>query len=91
MHAGYTYLDATVLKSFSSDALDALGVGATINPKYPGIAIGVNSPLVGQRPFRRAPQTGYAVLQYNGTKWECCDQGRDELEVGRFDVYLKRG
>ena len=69
VHAGYTYLDATVLQSFSSDALNALGGVPTANPNYPGVAIGVSSPLVGQRPFRRAPQTGYAVLQYNGNKW----------------------
>jgi iron complex outermembrane receptor protein/vitamin B12 transporter len=69
VHAGYSYLDSTVLQSFSGDALDALSGAATINPKYPGVAIGISSPLVGQRPFRRPPHTGYAVLQYNGTKW----------------------
>ena len=69
VHAGYTYLNATVLTSLATDALNALGGVTTVNPKYPGIAIGVNSPLVGQRPFRRAPQTGYAVLQYSGSRW----------------------
>ncbi len=75
IHAGYTYLDATVLRSFSSDALNALGGKPTINPKYAGIAIGVSSPLVGQRPFRRAPQTGYFVVQYNGGKWNAALKG----------------
>jgi iron complex outermembrane receptor protein/vitamin B12 transporter len=65
VRAGYTYLDATVKQSFSNDALQALGGQATVNPNYPGIAIGVSSPLVGQRPFRRAPNTGYFVVQYS--------------------------
>ena len=75
VHAGYTYLDATVLRSFSTDALNALGGNATVNPKYAGVAIGVSSPLVGQRPFRRAPQTGYFVVQYTGNKWNAALKG----------------
>ncbi len=75
LRTGYTYLDATVLRSFSTDALNALSGQPAINPKYPGIAIGVTSPLVGQRPFRRAPQTGYFVLQYTGTKWNAALKG----------------
>jgi iron complex outermembrane receptor protein/vitamin B12 transporter len=91
VHAGYTYLDAIVLQSFSSDALNALGIGPTINPNYPGIAIGVSSPLVGQRPFRRAPQTGYAVLQYNGNKWNAAvkaamsSKSDDSTFIASFD------
>lgn len=69
VRAGYTYLDANVERSFSADAIRALGGVTTVNPKYPGLAIGVYSPLVGQRPFRRPPQTGFAVVQYAGTKW----------------------
>lgn len=75
VHAGYTYLDSTVLRSFSSDALNALGGKPTINPKYPGVSIGVSSPLVGQRPFRRAPQTGYFVVQYTANKWNAALKG----------------
>ncbi len=75
VHAGYTYLDSMTLRSFSTDALNALGGKATFNPKYPGIAIGVSSPLVGQRPFRRAPQTGYFVVQYTATKWNAALKG----------------
>ncbi|MGI4853364.1 MAG: TonB-dependent receptor [Janthinobacterium lividum] len=75
VHAGYTFLDATVLRSFSTDALNALGGKATVNPKYAGVAIGVSSPLVGQRPFRRAPQTGYFVVQYAGGKWNAALKG----------------
>lgn len=69
LRAGYTYLDAKVARSFSADAINALGGVTTVNPRYPGVAIGVYSPLVGQRPFRRPPQTGFAVLQYTGARW----------------------
>ncbi len=73
--AGYTYLDANVERSLASDVLNTLGGTPTVNPKYPGIAIGVSSPLVGQRPFRRAPQTGFFVLQYSGNKWNAAFKG----------------
>jgi len=66
---GYTYLDSNVQKSFSSDVTSQLGGFPVTNPNYPGIAIGSSSPLVGQRPFRRAPQTGYFVVQYTATKF----------------------
>ena len=88
--AGYTYLDATVERSLASDALNALGGLPTINPKYPRVAIGVTSPLVGQRPFRRAPQTGYFVLQYTGNKWNAAITGAmssksdDSTFIGTF-------
>jgi len=64
VRGGYTYLDARVQRSFSSDA-----VGPSTNPNYPGIAIGNYSPLVGARPFRRPPHTGFASVIYTGTKW----------------------
>jgi iron complex outermembrane receptor protein/vitamin B12 transporter len=53
LSGGYTYLDAVVTQSFASSALEP-----AINPAYPGVAIGAFSPLVGGRPFRRAPNTG---------------------------------
>ena len=62
--AGYTYLDAIVQHSFSSDAL-----APSFNPNFPAIPIGVYSPLVGARPFRRAPHTGYFELGYNHSRW----------------------
>ncbi len=62
--AGYTYLDARVLQSFSSDAVAALQGTPTENPNIPGIAIGALSPLVGARPFRRAPNFGYFNAEY---------------------------
>ena len=61
---GYTYLDAKVLRSFSSDAVAANQGEPTENPNLPGIAIGALGPLVGARPFRRAPNTGYFNAQY---------------------------
>jgi iron complex outermembrane receptor protein/vitamin B12 transporter len=55
----YTYLDAVVTQSFASSALRP-----AINPAYPGVPIGAFAPLVGGRPFRRAPNTAsvYAAL-----------------------------
>ncbi len=60
---GYTYLDAKVQQSFSSESLPSY------NPNFPTIAIGAFSPLVGARPFRRAPHSGYFGLTYNRSKW----------------------
>ncbi len=65
---GYTYLDARVEKSFSGDVTAVLGGFANTNPKYPNIAIGSSSPLVGARPFRRAPHTGFLVAEYTTQK-----------------------
>jgi iron complex outermembrane receptor protein/vitamin B12 transporter len=55
----YTYLDAIVTQSFASSALRP-----AFNPAYPGVPIGAFAPLVGGRPFRRAPNTAsvYAAL-----------------------------
>jgi vitamin B12 transporter len=60
---GYTYLDAVVQQSFSSESLPSY------NPNFPTVAIGAFSPLVGARPFRRAPHSGYFGLTYNRSKW----------------------
>jgi vitamin B12 transporter len=60
---GYTYLDALVQQSFSSESLPSY------NPSFPTIAIGAFSPLIGARPFRRAPHSGYFGLTYNRSKW----------------------
>jgi len=64
LRGGYTYLDAVVQRSFSSDAL-----APSTNPNYPGIPIGNYSPLVGARPFRRPPHTGFTSVVYTGKKW----------------------
>ena len=54
MNASYTYLDAVVTKAFSA-------IAAT-NPSIPGVPIGAFAPLVGQRPFRRPPQSGSLMV-----------------------------
>jgi iron complex outermembrane receptor protein/vitamin B12 transporter len=54
MNASYTYLNAVVTKAFSSSP--------AFNPAFPAIPIGAFSPLVGQRPFRRPPQSGSVML-----------------------------
>jgi vitamin B12 transporter len=66
LRGGYTYLDASVQHSFSSDNQALLGGYA---PTYNGVPIGIYSPLVGARPFRRAPHTGFATATYAGKKW----------------------
>jgi iron complex outermembrane receptor protein/vitamin B12 transporter len=67
---GYTYLDARVQRSFSSDAL-----APSINPEFPDIPIGAFSPLIGARPFRRAPHTGFVGVTYNRSRWSALLQG----------------
>jgi vitamin B12 transporter len=57
--AAYTYLDAVVQRSFSSDELFP-----SFNPLFPDIPIGAFSPLVGNRPFNRAPHAGSFYLGY---------------------------
>ena len=64
VRGGYTYLDSVVTQSFSSDAYN--GGTYNNNPAFPGIAIGAEGPLVGARPFRRPPHTGFFAVQYSG-------------------------
>jgi vitamin B12 transporter len=64
LRGGWTYTDAVVQQSFSSSALEP-----AINPLFPGIPIGAYSPLVGARPFRIAPNTGYAGVEWNARRW----------------------
>ncbi len=66
IRGGYTYLATLVEQSFASDAAAATAGVPTENPELPGVAIGATSPLVGQRVFRRPPQTGYFAAQYTG-------------------------
>jgi iron complex outermembrane receptor protein/vitamin B12 transporter len=61
LRGGYTYLDAVVQRSFDSDN-EALTGGYA--PTYNGIPIGATSPLVGARPFRRPPHTGFVTGTY---------------------------
>jgi vitamin B12 transporter len=63
---GYTYTDAVVQHSFSSDAFCPT---CNQNPNFPNIDIGAFSPLVGARPFRVAPHSGYFALNYTQSKF----------------------
>ncbi len=74
---GWTYLDAVVQRSFSNDAL-----APSINPLFPNIPIGAYSPLVGGRPFRQAPQTGYFSVVYSRGRFDVAFTG---TIVGRRD------
>jgi iron complex outermembrane receptor protein/vitamin B12 transporter len=74
LRGGYTYLDAVVQRSFDSDN-EALAEGYA--PTYPYgctlgtsgcVAIGAITPLVGARPFRRAPHTGFFTATYTTGK-----------------------
>jgi vitamin B12 transporter len=62
LRGGYTYLDAVVIQSFSTDA--STNGTYNSNPNLPGIPIGAEGPLVGARPFRRPPNAGYFAVQY---------------------------
>jgi len=68
LRGGYTYLDAVTQNSFASSALSPI-----TNPTLPGAAanipIGASSPLVGARPFRRPPHTGFFAAEYRGKKF----------------------
>jgi iron complex outermembrane receptor protein/vitamin B12 transporter len=59
VRGAYTYLDGVVRRSFSSDELFP-----SFNPSFPNIPIGAFSPLVGNRPFNRAPHTASFYLGY---------------------------
>ncbi len=63
---GYTYLDAVVQRSFSSDN-QALLEGYA--PTFDGIPVGIYSPLKGARPFRRPPHTGFFTASYTQPKF----------------------
>ena len=75
VRGGYTHLDGKVLQSFASDAVDANQGFPTTNPNFPNIAIGAESPLVGGRPFRRAPNTGFVDMQYTRPKFTLAIKG----------------
>ena len=76
--AAYTYLDAVVTKSFASGALKP-----AINPAYPNTPIGAFAPLVGGRPFRRAPNSGSVMATYARSKTQVSIAG---YFVGRQDA-----
>ncbi len=68
LRGGYTYLDAKVQRSFSSDAVSPsfnTGLPGGAPPVFANIPIGASSPLVGARPFRRPPHTGFLTATYS--------------------------
>jgi iron complex outermembrane receptor protein/vitamin B12 transporter len=75
VRGGYTYLDTRVAQSFSSDAVAAKQGLADANPNFPATPIGIFGPLVGARPFRRAPHTGYFDVQYLRPKFSFTFKG----------------
>jgi vitamin B12 transporter len=82
---GYTYLDAKVTQSFTGSAL-----APAINPAFPSVPIGVFAPLVGARPFGRAPHTGSVRIDYQHKKFAITEL---TCFVGRRDgsTYLTDG
>src|SRR5205814_5017856 len=83
---GYTYLDAVIQRSFSSDA-----IGPSFNPNSPSIPIGAYSPLVGARPFRRAPHSGYFGISYVHVRFSSLLTGtlvgrRDDSDFLAYDA-----
>jgi vitamin B12 transporter len=64
--AGYTYTDAVVQRSFSSDNLQP-SFNTSFN--FGNIPIGAYSPLVGARPFRIAPHSGYFAVSFTRSKF----------------------
>lgn len=64
VRGGWTYTDAVVQHSFAGSALTA-----SYNPAFPTVPIGQFSPLVGARPFRVAPNTGYFAVDWTASRW----------------------
>ena len=72
LRAGYTYLDAVVRRSFTSDALQPsfnTGLPGQPPPPFSHIPIGAFDPLRGARPFNRPPHTGFAEVTYAGKRF----------------------
>jgi vitamin B12 transporter len=60
----YTYLDSVVTRSFTGSAIQP-----SYNPAFPQIPIGAFAPLVGARPFNRAPHSGSVVVGYEQNRF----------------------
>jgi iron complex outermembrane receptor protein/vitamin B12 transporter len=72
LSGGYTYLDAKVQHSFSSDAVSPsfnTGLPGGAPPSFAATPIGASSPLVGARPFRRPPHTGFLTATYSRSNY----------------------
>ena len=70
LRGGYTYLASIVLQSFASDT-----VTPAFNPNLPGIPIGAISPLIGSRPFRRPPSTGFFAAEFTSNRFSAAFKG----------------
>jgi vitamin B12 transporter len=74
----YTYLDEVLKRSSTTDAFDCSHPGqpfCAFNPAFPTIPIGAFAPLIGDRPFRRAPHTGSLSLSYARPKFSLALNG----------------
>jgi vitamin B12 transporter len=72
LRGGYTYLDAVVQRSFTSDALEPsynTGLPGEPPPSFSTVPIGAFDPLRGARPFQRPPHTGFAAVSYSGEQY----------------------
>jgi vitamin B12 transporter len=72
IRGGYAYTDAVVQHSFSSDNIPSNGTvpgSFNLSGNFSYIPIGAFSPLVGARPFRIAPHTGYFGVNYTRHKF----------------------
>jgi vitamin B12 transporter len=72
LRGGYTWLEAVVQRSFTSDALQPsfnTGLPGGPAPSFSMVPIGASGPLRGARPFQRPPNTGYAAVHYNGEQY----------------------
>jgi vitamin B12 transporter len=72
LRGGYTYLDAVVERSFTSDALHPsfnTGLPGEPAPPFSQVPIGAFDPLRGARPFHRPPHTGYGSVSYSGEQY----------------------
>ena len=87
VEGGYTYLDAQVTQSFTGSA-----IAPAFNPEFPNIPIGAFAPLVGARPFNRAPHTGSVRLDYQRKKFAItettCLVGRRDGSTFLTDGYF---
>lgn len=64
LDATFTYQDARVTRSSSSDALEP-----SVNPLFPNLPIGAYAPLIGGRPFEVPPETFSARAAWLTARW----------------------
>ncbi len=88
LRGGYTYLDAVIQRSYTNDDVDLLGPV----PTFDGIPVGASSPLVGARPFRRPPHTGFLTASYSRSRLTLlfsaafASRSDDSTFLGGYDI-----